>query len=57
MEASGKDFAGNDIKLSNGVQSRIKRLKDYARVGQKLSLQRTIIYSLSVFLAGFYYDP
>ncbi|MEH6390220.1 MAG: HAMP domain-containing sensor histidine kinase [Sulfitobacter sp.] len=57
MEAKGKDIEQNGIELSNDIHSRIKRLKDYAHVGQKLSLQRTIIYSLSVFLAGFYYDP
>ncbi len=32
------------------------RLRDYARIGQKLALQRIIIYSAAVLLAGFYYS-
>ena len=37
-------------------QSVLRRLKDYALVGQKLSLQRVIIYTAAVGLAACYYD-
>ncbi len=33
-----------------------RRLRDYAKVGQKLLLQRVAIYSAAIFLAGVYYD-
>jgi signal transduction histidine kinase len=32
------------------------RLKDYAEVGQKLFVQRIVIYSAAILLTGFYYD-
>lgn len=38
-------------------RSIIKRLRDYAIVGQKLFWQRAIIYLSALALAGFYYDP
>ncbi|MBB3995174.1 signal transduction histidine kinase [Sulfitobacter undariae] len=34
----------------------IGRMKDYAIVGQKALVQRTLIYSTALFLAGFYYS-
>lgn len=34
----------------------VRRLKDYAIVGQKLSVQRIVIYASAIGLAGFYYS-
>jgi len=33
-----------------------RRLRDYAKVGRMLLLQRIVIYSAAIFLAGVYYD-
>lgn len=32
------------------------RLRDYAQIGQKLFIQRFVIYSAAILLTGFYYD-
>jgi len=38
-------------------QSVIRRLNDYAIVGQKLAAQRIVVYAAALGLAAFYYDP
>lgn len=38
-------------------RSILKRLRDYALIGQELFVQRAVIYVAAVGLAGFYYNP
>lgn len=41
---------------SDGLESTGRRLRDYASVGVELFVQRLIIYSAAIFLAGAYYS-
>ena len=50
--AGSEDFNTNSEKR----HATLTRLRDYARVGQELALQRMIIYCSAVFLTGFYYE-
>ena len=51
LEAIRSSFAG-----PTDIVSLKRRLRDYAVVGRQLFLQRIIIYSAAILLAGYYYD-
>ena len=47
----------NDLNEGKGtLWADRRRLRDYAKVGRMLLLQRIVIYSAAIFLAGAYYD-
>jgi signal transduction histidine kinase len=56
MRVFAKARSGNFAEDLDRSQAIAARLRDYARVGQKLSLQRMVIYTAAVLLAGFYYS-
>lgn len=56
MQIPRNIVAEPSVSLAVKNQSVLRRLKDYALVGQKLALQRVIIYSAAVGLAACYYD-
>lgn len=57
MRVFAKAGVENSAEVPKTRQAIATRLRDYARVGQDLSLQRIVIYFVAVLLAGFYYNP
>ena len=45
-----------EIELADDLEKNRRRLLDYAHVGQQLFVQRVVIYTTAIFLAGAYYS-
>lgn len=56
MDYTASQTNGDDRTHFVQAKCGARRIRDYARVGQALSLQRVVIYSSAVLLSGFYYD-
>ena len=52
-----KNFQFSPIFARKNTWENRRRLKDYVKVGRDLFIQRAVIYSIAILLAGAYYDP